>query len=319
MFTSLLLHNEQNPKVFVLRLWVTATYKHNLPLFEDGTVSFLDIIALRHGFDALERLGVILEIFSTLSDIGNNLSSFHHGNGQQLAKIYCEDNFDSADTQGAIVDKMAQLYDVHLRTGCFCNIGACQKYLGLSSEQIKSNFEAGHVCGDDRDLIDGKPTGSIRISFGYMSTVSDAQRCLQFIGECFLEGVQNKSSFIQYILQTSAELEPIKVKTKTETSTLKSFKNNQSVCEDFSLKEHSAVLSNQNISSEPMNKQYEMSHESVTRSFDQSDCSLHFEMDVNKMEVNHIIQSCTENNRRLTNIYLYPVKSCGAFQVMFNQ
>lgn len=260
------------------------------------------------------------------------MSSFHHGNGQQLATIYCEDNFESADTQGAIVnfnlmrkdgsfigfaevDKMAQLYDVHLRTGCFCNIGACQKYLGLSSEQIKSNFEAGHVCGDDRDLIDGKPTGSIRISFGYMSTISDAQRCLQFIGECFLEGVQNKSNFIQHILQTSAELEPIKVKTKTETSTLKSFKNNQSVCEDFSLKEHSAVLSNQNISSEPMNKQYEMSHESVTRSFDQSDYSLHFEMDVNKMEVNHIIQSCTEDNRRLTNIYLYPVKSCGAFQV----
>lgn len=25
--------------------------------FEDGTVSFLDIIALRHGFDVLERLG----------------------------------------------------------------------------------------------------------------------------------------------------------------------------------------------------------------------------------------------------------------------
>lgn len=31
------------------------------------------------------------------------------------------------------------------------------------------------------DLIDGQPTGSVRISFGYMSTVEDAQAFLRFI------------------------------------------------------------------------------------------------------------------------------------------
>lgn len=39
------------------------------------------------------------------------------------------------------VDKLAQLYNIHVRTGCFCNIGACQKYLSLSDEQIKHNFD----------------------------------------------------------------------------------------------------------------------------------------------------------------------------------
>ena len=36
------------------------------------------------------------------------------------------------------------------------------------------------------DLIDGKPTGSIRISFGYCSTLEDAQQFLRFVEECFL-------------------------------------------------------------------------------------------------------------------------------------
>ena len=37
------------------------------------------------------------------------------------------------------------------------------------------------MCGDDVDLVDGQPTGSVRISFGYMSTLEDAQAFLKFI------------------------------------------------------------------------------------------------------------------------------------------
>ena len=86
---------------------------------------------------------------------------------------------------------MASLYSIHLRTGCFCNTGACQKFLNLSNEQIKNNLHAGHVCGDDIDLIEGKPTGSVRISFGYMSNFADANTFLNFLHDCFLEGVQD--------------------------------------------------------------------------------------------------------------------------------
>lgn len=42
-------------------------------------------------------------------------------------------------------------------------------------------FQAGHVCGDQHDLVDGSPTGSIRVSFGYMSTFEDADKFLQMI------------------------------------------------------------------------------------------------------------------------------------------
>lgn len=39
------------------------------------------------------------------------------------------------------VEKLASVCDIHLRTGCFCNTGACMKYLGLDSEQLQSNLQ----------------------------------------------------------------------------------------------------------------------------------------------------------------------------------
>lgn len=38
------------------------------------------------------------------------------------------------------VDRMASLYNIHVRTGCFCNTGACQSFLGISSEQMRKNL-----------------------------------------------------------------------------------------------------------------------------------------------------------------------------------
>lgn len=40
------------------------------------------------------------------------------------------------------VDRMASLYDIHVRTGCFCNTGACQSFLGITNQQMKRNLQA---------------------------------------------------------------------------------------------------------------------------------------------------------------------------------
>jgi hypothetical protein len=47
-------------------------------------------------------------------------------------------------------------------------------------------FQAGHVCWDDQDLIEGRPTGAVRVSFGYMSTVEDAQAVIRFVKDYFV-------------------------------------------------------------------------------------------------------------------------------------
>ncbi|XP_019493446.1 PREDICTED: molybdenum cofactor sulfurase isoform X1 [Hipposideros armiger] len=171
--------------------------------FEDGTISFLDVIALKHGFDALERLtggmeNVMQHTFTLAQYTYTALSSLRYPNGAPVVRIYSDSDFSSPEVQGPIinfnvlddngsvigysqVDKMASLYNIQVRTGCFCNTGACQRHLGISDEMVKKHLQAGHVCGDDVDLIDGQPTGSVRISFGYMSTLEDAQAFLRFI------------------------------------------------------------------------------------------------------------------------------------------
>ena len=56
--------------------------------------------------------------------------------------------------------------------------------------------QSGHVCGDSMDLIDGQPTGSVRISFGYSSTLEDARQFLRFVYECFLTNADITASSI---------------------------------------------------------------------------------------------------------------------------
>ena len=48
-------------------------------------------------------------------------------------------------------------------------------------------LQNGHMCGDDIDVVDGSPTGAIRISFGYMSILADAKVFLRFVNDCFVD------------------------------------------------------------------------------------------------------------------------------------
>jgi molybdenum cofactor sulfurtransferase len=77
--------------------------------------------------------------------------------------------------------------NVIVRTGCFCNVGACQRYLGFDDNDLAHSHQQGHVCGDDVDLLDdGRPLGAIRISFGHYSRKEDADRIVQLLEENFL-------------------------------------------------------------------------------------------------------------------------------------
>jgi len=70
--------------------------------------------------------------------------------------------------------------------GCFCNPGACAHYLGLSSQDLLAHHAAGHVCWDDQDIMDGRPTGAVRASFGYMSSYEDVAVLLSFLERYFV-------------------------------------------------------------------------------------------------------------------------------------
>ncbi|EEZ98196.1 molybdenum cofactor sulfurase 1 [Tribolium castaneum] len=176
--------------------------------FEDGTVPFLSILALKAGFNTLKRLDLSFETisrhtFSLAQYVYRNLLCLHHSNGKPAVVLYHNTTFENPQDQGPIVNfnilrdngeyvgyaevsHFANLYNIHLRTGCFCNPGACQYFLNLSPEDVKKHYEAGHVCGDQHDLVDGYPTGSVRVSFGYMSRKIDADKLLEMVENCFV-------------------------------------------------------------------------------------------------------------------------------------
>lgn len=258
--------------------------------FEDGTISFLDIIALSHSFDALYKItggmhNIQQHTFGLARYTYMLLSSLRHGNGRPVARVYTEGHFESPSTQGTIlnfnlmdsqgqiigysqVDRMASLYNIHVRTGCFCNTGACQSFLGISNQQMKRNLQAGHVCGDSIDLVDGQPTGSVRMSFGYMSTFEDCQKFLNFVVECFVG---------KPVTVDAARIERLK-----NAATLPQGSNEEPIkCS----------------SGEICRVDERRPTEAAMKGFERGDSSGHREA------------------YTLTNIYIYPIKSCGAYEV----
>ncbi|TYI95981.1 hypothetical protein E1A91_D01G036800v1 [Gossypium mustelinum] len=175
--------------------------------FEDGTISFLNIASIRHGFKIFNTLTTSAMCWHTMSltkFLKRKLLALRHENGESVCTLYgnCPLKVSRHDCGSIVsfnlkrpdgswfghreVEKLASLYGIQLRTGCFCNPGACAKYLGLSHSDLLSNLEAGHVCWDDNDVINGKPTGAVRVSFGYMSTYEDAKKFIDFIRSSFI-------------------------------------------------------------------------------------------------------------------------------------
>lgn len=204
---------------------------------------------------------------------------------------------------------MASLYNIHLRTGCFCNTGACQKFLILSNEQIKNNLSAGHICGDDVDLIAGKPTGSVRISFGYMSSFTDAQTFLNFLEECFLERHTN-DTFCGTNTVADAKGRVLSV---TNTALIN---HSGKSCDDMFEKNCSEDAKYRNLSEIP-------DKTSISSGLEQTKLSSisivnqgHSSVMSNQVEDCHIERNTRNTNLRLEKICLYPIKSCAAFQVI---
>ena len=170
---------------------------------EDGTLPFHTILALDSCFNNFTRLfgsrsnicrhaAIVTKVMSTL------LSSLKHYNGRSVCQIY------SSPDQGPIVafnlfsaegmpigfasfEKLSSLRNISLRTGGMCNPGGVEQYLDLQNWEVERNFGKGKVCGDDNDVVEGKNTGVIRVSFGACSTIEEVCSFVEFIREFYVE------------------------------------------------------------------------------------------------------------------------------------
>lgn len=192
--------------------------------FEDGTPSFLSISAALYGFDwvysSMEGFGRIdKQACSVARDFARGLMQLKHSNGSSMCDVYgawkdistalsnvdghrhaqgptvCF-NLKGVDGQPigcSMVDRIARMNNIHIRSGGLCNPGALRESLGVSVEEMMGWKDYGFSCGAAVDIVQGKPTGAVRVSFGYASTCEDASKILRFLEENFKDigsGVQ---------------------------------------------------------------------------------------------------------------------------------
>ena len=173
---------------------------------EDGTLPYAAIAGLPLGFRWLREatLGRFADAHAHAAAVAAwfaaELAALSHADGAPLAILYGRPEgsgssvvtFNLTEPGGAVigyaeVERVLGLVGVQLRSGCFCNPGACQEALGLSDADLAHHAELGKVCGDTRDLIDGKPTGALRCSFGATSLFEDALHTVGAIRRFFLD------------------------------------------------------------------------------------------------------------------------------------
>ena len=178
---------------------------------EDGTLPVHNIIALKSALQTHEELfGTLDRISRHTADLAkrlyDGLSSLQHGNGEQVCKIHKhrKSTYGDSTTQGPAVafnlrdskgnwvsntevEKLAAIRDIHLRTGGVCNPGGVAAALNLAPWEMRENFSAGHRCGSENDVLNGKPTGIIRLSLGAMSTRRDVECFINFVVEFFVD------------------------------------------------------------------------------------------------------------------------------------
>ena len=170
--------------------------------FEDGTVNYLNIPAIKTGLQHLEKVGIdtIWErVYCLTGWLLENLLSLQHSNGKPMVRIYGPTdtemrggtvtlNFYGPDERlldYRRIEELANEKGISLRTGCFCNPGAGEIAEGLTTEDMM----AGLNDGPDLSLPHfvqviqhrgNKSAGAIRISIGLATNFADVYRFMHF-------------------------------------------------------------------------------------------------------------------------------------------
>ncbi len=170
--------------------------------FEDGTLDYLNIPAIKIGLKHIESIGyeVINQRVYTLTGwLLDNLTQMKHSTGIPLVRVFGPT---TAEGRGGAVtvnfyDKNDKAFDhrfieaeankvnISLRTGCFCNPGAGEIALGISRVELDVCFTSPQhhdrmTIDDFRLCIDGKSSGAVRISVGMVTNFNDVQALLSF-------------------------------------------------------------------------------------------------------------------------------------------
>jgi molybdenum cofactor sulfurtransferase len=170
--------------------------------FEDGTIDYLNIPAVKIGLCHLAAIGMdrIHERVVCLTGwLIDRLSALKHSTGQPLVRIHGPANLDRRggtvtasfyDRDGLQLDdrrieELANHQRISLRTGCFCNPGAGEVAHGLTPE-IMREFFLGPAPLSFQELRRemrsrfGRDVSAVRVSVGLASNFADVDTFIRF-------------------------------------------------------------------------------------------------------------------------------------------
>jgi len=171
--------------------------------FEDGTIDYLNLPAIEIGLKHIAQVGIdtIHQRVTALTGyLLDQMAQMRHDNGAPLAKVYgpltTEDrggtlSMNFYDPDGTIfdyrlVEGLANMVHISLRTGCFCNPGAGELALNIDPQDLKDCFTNSDRMSFDEFVVamtatgDIDAVGAVRISVGLATNFRDVYRFVQF-------------------------------------------------------------------------------------------------------------------------------------------
>ncbi len=171
--------------------------------FEDGTVDYLGLPAVRIGLSHVAALGIDAihdRVVALTAWLLGEMGRLRHSNGAPMVRIFGPKDMDcrggtvafyllAPDGTAYDVDRMEELAGrdrISLRTGCFCNPGDGEVAHNITRDDMAECF-VGHEspvtfteCHDIIRDASGKMPNTMRVSFGLASTFGDAFRFMAF-------------------------------------------------------------------------------------------------------------------------------------------
>lgn len=166
--------------------------------FEDGTINYLNIPAVKMGLDYIENIG-ITRISSYIKHctmyLVEELEKLQHSNGNKLLKVFGSKDFSKRggniilnffDNNGnripfEWIEESANKAMISLRSGCFCNPGIDEINNCLTNEEL-ADYYTSREKGNYIEMVKhiGKMRGATRISIGYATTIKDIDTLIAF-------------------------------------------------------------------------------------------------------------------------------------------
>lgn len=167
--------------------------------FENGTLNYIDIPAVKIGLDYIEAIGMnkISERVASLKNyLYSHLVDLKHESGQNQVEIFGLP--ESAHSGGTLVmtfknpdgskiayEKIEQLANTHtisIRSGCFCNPGLDETTNCLTSDEIAKYFSSPEKIDYDALIRSLKlMRGATRVSVGLATNKKDLDAFIDFV------------------------------------------------------------------------------------------------------------------------------------------